>query len=41
MNQQPLVTDIAFDVALECVDASGQIHQIDTVLGEVRAARMV
>lgn len=33
MTQQPLIADIAFDVALECVDASGQIHQIDTVLG--------
>lgn len=33
MSQQPLVADIALDVTLECVDASGQSHQIDTVLG--------
>lgn len=33
MSQQPVVADVALDVTLECLDDSGQSHQIDTVLG--------
>lgn len=33
MSQQPVVTDIARDVMLECLDESGHSHFIETVLG--------
>jgi hypothetical protein len=33
MSQQPVVADVALDVTLECLDDTGQSHQIDTVLG--------
>lgn len=33
MSQQPVVADVAVDVALGCLDESGHSHHIDTVLG--------
>ncbi|MEO5666060.1 MAG: SsgA family sporulation/cell division regulator [Nocardioides sp.] len=33
MNRQPVVADVALDVTLECMDAAGNRHRIDTVLG--------